>query len=279
MTHDHDESAYRNHIREHLYPVLRELEPVRALWEGGSAARGALDEYSDIDICMHAEDEAFARIWEVFEAALSKIAKVEQRWSPGKGLWPGMEQREYILEDAPPYFMLDVVLFPASQPIPILERERHGEPIVILDRDGEVIPCALDREAHEARMKRLRARVGGVEDLSQACEQGDRQRSRHRRARVLPRQPRAPPHDARRDIQAGHLRLREQVFARGAPRGRSAKARTTHVLQGLAFYRNARGDERVVSPAPRHIKNFITKQTSIRHIALLQRSAVSNYSF
>lgn len=154
MTHDHDESAYRNHIREHLYPVLRELEPVRALWEGGSAARGALDEYSDIDICMHAEDEAFARIWEVFEAALSKIAKVEQRWSPGKGLWPGMEQRVYILEDAPPYFMLDVVLFPASQPIPILERERHGEPIVILDRDGEVIPCALDREAHEARMKR-----------------------------------------------------------------------------------------------------------------------------
>lgn len=154
MTYEHDTSAYRNSLREQLYPALIVLEEVRALWEGGSAARGALDDFSDIDICMHAREDAFARIWDVFEEALAKVATIEQSWSPGKGLWEGMAQRVYILEDAPPYFMLDVVLFPTSHPIPILERERHGEPVVILDRDSEVIPQTLEPGAHQEKMAR-----------------------------------------------------------------------------------------------------------------------------
>lgn len=156
MGYDHDPHPYRAALREALYPALTARDEITALWEGGSAARDAMDAHSDIDICalVDAEDGGFEATWEAFEAALTSHATIAHRWSRVGGIFKGMEQRLYILEDAPPYFMLDVVLFPSSQPIPILERERHGEPVVILDRAGVLRTRALDQIEHTARLQR-----------------------------------------------------------------------------------------------------------------------------
>ena len=153
-----DTNVHRQQLRHLLYPMLQKETSILAVWEGGSAARGELDEHSDLDVCVLVEDDHFAYIWEQLEASL-EARGVEHRWVVPPGRWPGVEQRIYApaaVAEAP-FLLVDVALFPASRPIELLERERHGTPVVIFDRSGgRVAAHPLDMTQHEAQLEAAR---------------------------------------------------------------------------------------------------------------------------
>jgi len=124
--------------REEIIAALRtglESDPdVLAAWLGGSDATGRTDEYSDIDLQIIVDDEkveaAFERLHETLER-LSPIAHCHRFPEP---TWHGHSQELLQLRDADPNHFLDLVIMRHSIPDRLLERERHGKPLVLIDR-------------------------------------------------------------------------------------------------------------------------------------------------
>jgi len=71
---------YRTAIGDAICAALIEHAGVAALWEGGSAATGRLDEYSDIDLVIVAGLEAAAAIFDAVERALSGVDRIVHTW-------------------------------------------------------------------------------------------------------------------------------------------------------------------------------------------------------
>jgi len=148
--------------REGIIDAFRAaLEPradVIALSEAGSAAFGALDEYSDIDLSIDGEDGSEEAVWDAIEAMFRGLAPVAHRFDIPQPSWHGMSQRFYRLEGTSEWLMLDLALRPTAKRGTFTERERHGDAIVYFDKDGATIPLSLDRtRLAEDREKRLAA--------------------------------------------------------------------------------------------------------------------------
>lgn len=71
---------YRTAIGDAVCSALIERAGVAALWEGGSAATGRLDEYSDIDVVIVAGLEAAPAIFDAVERALSGVDRIVHTW-------------------------------------------------------------------------------------------------------------------------------------------------------------------------------------------------------
>jgi hypothetical protein len=155
-------AAYRDAWRARLTQGLQQrfgADAVPAAFEGGSAATGRSDAYSDIDLVVVAEPGLHAAVFEALEAIICATDTITHRWQVADPLLPGMSQRFYLLADAPPFFMLDcVAIAPASLP-PLLERERHGDPHVLFDHAGLVRPQPLDQAALAAKRARRLAQI------------------------------------------------------------------------------------------------------------------------
>lgn len=137
------------------------LEPradVSALSEAGSAAFGALDQYSDIDLSVDVADGSEDAVWDAIEEMLRGLAPIAHRFDIPQPSWHGMSQRFYRLEGTPEWLMLDVALRSTAKRGLFTERERHGDAIVFFDKDGATSPLPLDRtKLAEDREKRLAA--------------------------------------------------------------------------------------------------------------------------
>jgi hypothetical protein len=129
-----------------------------AAFEGGSAATGRADAFSDIDLCVVADaaadpalnDALFAAI----EAALQSIAPLSHVWPVADPPWPGFAQKFYFLQGSPRFFAVDCSLMLPATGERFLEAERHGSALPLLDPHGWVQPRAMDRAAHDARRQR-----------------------------------------------------------------------------------------------------------------------------
>ena len=121
-----------------LRPALEGETWVRAAWEGGSAAFGRADAWSDLDLQLLVEPgregDAFARI----ERELDAVGGVSAVWKPAPA--PDWDQRFYQLRDAPEWLMLDLCVMRPDRLGPYLDPVRHGTPIVWFDRDRRLIP-------------------------------------------------------------------------------------------------------------------------------------------
>ncbi len=155
-------AAYRDAWRARLSQGLQQRfdnDAVPAAFEGGSAATGRTDGYSDIDLVVVAAPGLHEAVFEALEAIIAATDTITHTWAVADPLLPGMTQRFYLLADAPQFFMLDcVAIAPASLP-PLLERERHGEPHILFDRAGIVRPQPLDRAALATRRDKRLAQV------------------------------------------------------------------------------------------------------------------------
>ena len=164
-------TGYRERVRDAIVARWRTAladEPrVRAIVEGGSAATGRLDQHSDIDFGVMiapgatADDSALTeRVFAELEAALTGIDRIAQVCPVIESPWGAtFVQRFYLLESAPPFFMLDVWVAPETVARPFLEVERHGTAVVYLEREGAAAAPAFDAGAHRARMVRRRAHI------------------------------------------------------------------------------------------------------------------------
>lgn len=134
---------------------------MRAAWLGGSAAFGRLDDLSDIDIQFDVGRGEVDATFALIERVLTTLAPLEYKWVVPEPTWHGHAQRFYRLEGTSRHLFIDVVVMNHLQGPRFNEVERHGEPIVLFDKDGVVATASLDREAH---LEEIRGALGALGD-------------------------------------------------------------------------------------------------------------------
>ena len=94
----------RETVLQKVVGALQNCRQARAVWEGGSAANAASDQFSDLDINILASDPIIS-IFEAVENTLNSISKISHIWNEPKSLWPELIQKVYFLKDTPRYFL------------------------------------------------------------------------------------------------------------------------------------------------------------------------------
>jgi len=151
-------SHFKQHLAEKLSGRLQARSSVLAAWEGGSAANGTSDQYSDLDFNVLISGDVDAA-FQVVEETLRDTAEITHIWHEPKSLWPDLTQKVYFLRDSPKHFFVDVTAFPESKPSILdefMQTERHGTPVVFFDRTGRIRGCPIDKSA---LLQKQRARL------------------------------------------------------------------------------------------------------------------------
>jgi hypothetical protein len=143
--------------RQTILTALREaLEPldyIHAMWEGGAAAFNRIDEWSDIDLQVDADDGRVADVVEVVERALLSLAPIALKYDFPQPTWHGHWQTFYHLSNTNPFLLLDFVVIKHSNQLKFLQPEIHGNVRVHFDKSQVVRTPPLDREAFVAKIK------------------------------------------------------------------------------------------------------------------------------
>ena len=143
----------RDEITAAIARALEPLDYVHAMWEGGAAAFGRVDEWSDVDICVSADDERIEEPFAIIEKALESIAPIELKYEVTGPKLGEYVQAFYRLKGAGPYLLVDFAVFKHSADDKLLEREMHGNSRFHFNKNGAVVVPELDREAFLRRVK------------------------------------------------------------------------------------------------------------------------------
>lgn len=157
----------RDAILRALQTALEPLPYVRAAFLGGSDASGRTDRYSDIDLQVIVDDERVEETFAVAHAAIGRLSPIAHRYRLPEPAWHGHSQEFLSLRDADPAHFLDLVVLKKSAKERFLETERHGDPLVLFDKDGIVHADPFDRESHGERMAARRAVLAATFPLFQ----------------------------------------------------------------------------------------------------------------
>jgi predicted nucleotidyltransferase len=146
-----DRTVSRHEIIGTLEAALDTRPFVLAAWLGGSDATGRTDEWSDIDLQVLVEDDRVEDGFRVVREALEALSPIAHRHRLPKE--SDEDEQEFLsLRDADEAHFVDLVVLPESAPERFLEEERHGTPLVLFDRTGEIGPAPLDRARHAKRV-------------------------------------------------------------------------------------------------------------------------------
>ncbi|MGB5961471.1 MAG: hypothetical protein WBG73_12475 [Coleofasciculaceae cyanobacterium] len=137
------------------------------MWQGGSAAHGYTDEWSDIDLQVIVEDALVEETFSIVEKALSTLAKIKFKFRVPEPTWHGHSQCFYQLEGVSPFLMIDFAVMKHSSSNWFLEVERHGKVAIAFDKANLVIPPALNRNEHFLKMQERLERLKITFDLLQ----------------------------------------------------------------------------------------------------------------
>jgi len=133
-----------------LQAALEPCPAVLAMWEAGSAAFGRADAWSDLDLQVLVEDDSVEAVLAAADRTLADLSPITVRHRLPEPTWHGHSQVFYRLADAPEHLVVDLVVLRRPVPERFLEQERHGVPLVLFDRTGEIAPRPLDRAAWAA---------------------------------------------------------------------------------------------------------------------------------
>ncbi len=144
----------RRTLIQTLRDALLASADVDAAWEGGSAAFGTDDPWSDVDAVAVVADQALEATFGQVQAALEARSPIALRYDvPGTA---GYSQKFYRLRDAGEFLVVDLVLIRRSDPLLFREVELHGRGAIWFDRRGLLVETHLDRVDDAAK---ARARV------------------------------------------------------------------------------------------------------------------------
>lgn len=133
--------SLREQISGVVCSALEPLPDVLAGWEGGSAAFGAIDSYSDIDLFFLVNDNAS------FDHLYATVASSLRGLSPITLCHDGAAGRYYQLKAAGEYLMVDLCLLRVSAPDRYLDVERHGRLRPLFDKGEWLHPRSSDLTA------------------------------------------------------------------------------------------------------------------------------------
>jgi hypothetical protein len=157
----------RDRIVGAIVGALEPLDYVYALWEGGAVAFDRVDEWSDVDICVDAEDERVGDVFPVVEHALEALAPIELKYEVPAPALGEYVQAFYRLEGAGRFLLVDFAVFKHSAKDKLLEPEIHGNSRFHFNRgpgggEGLKIP-RLDQpklvEAMKTSLAQLQVRI------------------------------------------------------------------------------------------------------------------------
>ena len=131
----------RDRIASVVCQSLSHRQDVLAGWEGGSAAFGALDDYSDIDLNILVHDEASTDLLHAgLEDALNSVSQITMSH-------PAPPGRYYQLKDGGEFLLVDVCFVRAGAIDTALNAERHGQMIPLFDKGNWLHPRPVDEGA------------------------------------------------------------------------------------------------------------------------------------
>ncbi len=143
-----------------LVAALKPLDYLLAVWEGGAASFGRIDEWSDIDLYVVCEDDHVEETFKSTENSLLSVSEIDVHYRLPEPTWHGHSQCFYRLKRASPFLFLDVVVMKRSSKDKFLQFRIHGEPRVYFDKIGVIKDDTLDIDSFvskiEARLKELK---------------------------------------------------------------------------------------------------------------------------
>lgn len=128
--------VHRNDVIRAIVELLRPLPYVNALWQGGAAAWKRVDDWSDIDLCVDANDNHTEDVMTLVTDTLQNQYGIALQFDVLQSPWPGLRQRFFRLNDSSPFMMIDFCIFKSSATDKLLEKEIHGEQIIHFDKNG-----------------------------------------------------------------------------------------------------------------------------------------------
>lgn len=129
-----------NNIAEYF-----EVQPyVYALWQGGSAAFNRNDAWSDIDLCADVADGHADDVMQLMNRFLEEQYGIELKFEIKQSPWEGMTQTFFRLKNGGPFLLIDFAIFNHSAPDKLLQREIHGQPVILFDKREVLKPTPID---------------------------------------------------------------------------------------------------------------------------------------
>lgn len=122
-------------IKAKLKDYLFIRQDVLAVWEGGSAATGYLDEYSDLDLCIVIGDKDVEPIFQSLEDYFEQTYGIIRQFRLPEPTWHGMSQCFYLLDKCPDLFYCDIAVVTRDNPKKFTEPDRHGNALIWFDKD------------------------------------------------------------------------------------------------------------------------------------------------
>jgi len=148
-------SPYREEIISQLKVLFRSNKIILAAWEGGSAATGYLDEYSDLDLGVICEDDKVELVFQELEQFLIDYYGIKHIYRMPEPSWHGHAQCFYILEKTIPYFYIDILIEKVSSNNRFTESDRHGKSVIWFDKKNLIDPTPTSDEEVVNRCKSM----------------------------------------------------------------------------------------------------------------------------
>ncbi len=136
----------REEIKEGLKSLLEKDKKIIAAWEGGSAATGFEDEYSDLDLAVVCGDDAVEEVFSLIEKHLEAVYGIERKYRMPEPAWHGFSQCFYKTGNVPEFFYFDIAVIKNSIPDKFTERDRHGDSIVWFEKEKTIDPAPTPEE-------------------------------------------------------------------------------------------------------------------------------------
>jgi len=157
----------RHQILHALAQALEPLEYTCAMWEGGAASFGRVDEWSDIDLQIDVDDDHVEETMQVVERVLLELSPIDLKYELPQPAWHGHVQTFFRLKNASPFLLVDLVIMRHSNDNKFLEPEIHGTAVVYFDKCGVTQGRHLDMQAHALRLQDRLATLRTLFDLFQ----------------------------------------------------------------------------------------------------------------
>jgi hypothetical protein len=157
------EKLSRETIIKTLVDAVEPLKFVQAFWEGGAAAFGRVDKWSDIDLYLVVDDKKAEDTFLVVESVLESLSPIERKYVPPSLHGPGVYQAFYRLKEVSEYLLIDLAILQRSCPDKFLEPQIHGKVVFHFNKSDQINIPTLNKDALlkrlGERLERLKARV------------------------------------------------------------------------------------------------------------------------
>ncbi len=140
-------------VSQDLKEFLIKQKDVLAAWEGGSAATGFLDTYSDLDLSIVCQDDVIETIIKAIEEFLNHHYGILRRYRIPEPAWHGQSQIFVQIKESEPLFYLDIAFIKKSNPNKLMESDRHGKAVIWFEKEPLYNPQITSKEVALARCK------------------------------------------------------------------------------------------------------------------------------